>query len=89
MPFAVLPQAGESDLTPIDAESWTRLSDQLGFAREQIAESPSWWATMRDTAGIGWLAALIGVLFLLVAELWMTRRWSSPPRGRVMGGSAS
>jgi hypothetical protein len=89
MPFAVLPAAGESDLTPIDAVNWATLSDELGFAREQSAGSRSWWATLRETSGFGWLAALIGVLILLVAEMWMTRRWSSPAQARAIAGAAS
>jgi hypothetical protein len=76
--FSVAPPAVESDLTPLSEDDWRRFERSLGFTRLETGERP---LAARVSAARGggneyWLAALAGVMGLLVIELAMTRAWS-------------
>jgi Aerotolerance regulator N-terminal/von Willebrand factor type A domain len=76
--FSVAPPAIESDLTPLSEADWKRLAGSLGFTRVEAGEKPL-AARLGGTRGGEneyWLAALAGVMGLLVIELAVTRAWS-------------
>jgi hypothetical protein len=75
--FSVAPPAIESDLTPLAESDWERLERSIGFTRLEAGEKPL-AARLSGTRGGSeyWLAALAGVMGLLVIELAMTRAWS-------------
>ncbi len=73
--FAVAPSVEESDLTPLDGARWQKLEKEMGFTRVTDARvlAARLSATRPNTEL--WLAALAGVLGLIVIELALTRAW--------------
>jgi hypothetical protein len=82
--FALAPPPYEADLTPLDEAAWTRLQDELGFARMEPTERSLAARLIGTRRGGGgeryWLLALGGVLALFVIELALTRAWSAEAR---------
>jgi hypothetical protein len=76
--FSVAPPGIESDLSPLAEADWKRMETSLGFARMDAGEKPL-AARLSATRGGSeyWLAALAGVMGLLVIELALTRAWGA------------
>jgi hypothetical protein len=78
MMFAVAPPAEESVLAAMTEEDWRRLEKEMGFTRLS-AEEGALAATLSGTRGSEgeyWMAALAGVMALLVVELGLAWWWT-------------
>lgn len=76
--FCIAPPAEESDLASLDESRWQELSGALGFTRMEPSATPLAARLVGRRGGEEhWLAALSGVLVLLVLELGLTRLWSA------------
>jgi hypothetical protein len=76
--FVVHAPPDESDIRPLTAQRWQWLADSLRLRRMEV-DDPNLAPARRGEGRTPdlWLAALAGVLALFVAELALSRAWSS------------
>jgi hypothetical protein len=76
--FVVQSPRGESDLTPLSAEQWERLEENLGFTRVDTDRQTLGPILAAERRGRElWLELMVGVLILGVVEMGLARWWSS------------
>jgi hypothetical protein len=86
--FVVRTPPAESDLTPLTAAQWDDLSRELGFERIEPGRQPVAAAVSAARGGHDlWLTAVLAVIALGVAELFVVRRWTGSGGGG--GGRAA
>lgn len=80
--FAVNMPVEQFDPTPLSAQQWQQLSDELGFKTVDLTQTPLASTMGSSPAPREWWAALIAVVIALgLGEIVLNRIWSGPARG--------
>jgi hypothetical protein len=75
--FVVQSPRGESDLTPLTAEQWTKLEQNLGFRRVDMDRQNLGPMLVAERRGRElWLELVVIALALGVAEMALSRMWT-------------
>ncbi|HEX2973475.1 MAG TPA: BatA domain-containing protein [Tepidisphaeraceae bacterium] len=79
--FVVQGPRNESDLLPLTPEQWTQLRTAYDFMQLDPTPRPITATLTRSREGRElWFYVLLTVMFLGIAEMWLTRRWSREVR---------